>query len=674
MAEENPFSVFSNIMGIAQREVQESKQSPSPCQLPLPFRPSFDQPDLSPVASSVRSLPQASTPVSSPSKRSLRKSSHRHSPRQSTPSSLNFTPPEDGSPRNRSERASVLKLIRGNRIPSSVSVDSGSFESLTGASGTPPNSSVAELHSDLSHTASASSIIPPLAMARSRKSPTDFPYPVSKSIKSVGSFTPFNKVKTPRKKSITPREKSSAPLKSKPSVGYSSIIDRQINQIKDISHDLTGSGSFEHPSSLGDVLPSSTEIPSAFFSTSDAGESVLTAATLEGLLPYLAATPTSEATRNFLRAHVWLGVSHLDFLRVILVRPFFLEHLSAVILILMTFFRGKSVLADFDSVVYAHTHLRKLSSAVPADRAPELQPLLALISTFLTMNPANDPLAGSAAIAVDNPALDLVARSSSKVLAQEIASIEAGILGALSFNELFAYVYRLPSVSTRSVTRLISSTNNIMNQLAFLVLKTRTMKSRVDLVGKLIRIANRSFKMGNFSAVMMVVGVLNFSPVSRLKETFRALSGADRSAFANLDSFVSPNNNFSNYRLEIQHRMNSEKPLIPFFGILLKDLTIIEATIPTTYPGLTPEHLNISRLSIVGKHLGMLEYAQRFAPKFILTTPGDYRSLFNTSSSHSEEFLFDLSYRLEPPKAAGISLSCSLMNFSSLDPSKHPVD
>jgi hypothetical protein len=83
--------------------------------------------------------------------------------------------------------------------------------------------------------------------------------------------------------------------------------------------------------------------------------------------------------------------------------------------------------------------------------------------------------------------------------------------------------------------------------------------------------------------------------ISRLKETWKALSQKDLQFYEELLPIMNPENNYSNFRKAF---LNAPLPTVPFAVILLKDLTFFEET-PERIPDV-PNLINITKIMQIG--------------------------------------------------------------------------
>ncbi|KXN69287.1 ras GEF, partial [Conidiobolus coronatus NRRL 28638] len=113
--------------------------------------------------------------------------------------------------------------------------------------------------------------------------------------------------------------------------------------------------------------------------------------------------------------------------------------------------------------------------------------------------------------------------------------------------------------------------------------------------------------------LMAVLSGLNSSAISRLNDTWCAVSTQFRTIFDHLNQTFDPKKNFLIYRNKLK---DTPPPCIPFFGIYLTDLTFIHQGNPTyktpeelpTGPSI--EYINFDKFSRLVKVVDEIEHFQ----------------------------------------------------------------
>jgi hypothetical protein len=380
------------------------------------------------------------------------------------------------------------------------------------------------------------------------------------------------------------------------------------------------------------------------------------------LFDHVIKNPQSDVANLLVLAHPWIGITHVRFFRWVLSEHNFSQQAENRIALTSAFINHLSINPEFEIWMNLNTRLRNLTSECSD---PTMQAHLEALLVRLSQRSQPWSLPNFSQVFI--PKISTYIKAPSKNLARELAVVESRLLSLLSFDQMYNHITR-PG-SSELISSVIELTNSVMHNLAFLILSTRSQKTRLDFIAKLIRIAQESFLLGNFSAVMSITGVLSYAPVSRLKDTMAALSTTTRATLNQLNELMSPVNNFAAYRAELQQRLEANKSVIPFFGILLKDFTIIEATVSNTFSVNCPSHLSLAKLTMIQKHLHLLDYTRNCAIRFLAQNSSCELVLPLCSTEyHSDDFLFDLSYSLEPPKGSQMLLNSNFA-LESLRPS-----
>jgi len=88
-----------------------------------------------------------------------------------------------------------------------------------------------------------------------------------------------------------------------------------------------------------------------------------------------------------------------------------------------------------------------------------------------------------------------------------------------------------------------------------------------------INVCKKSFEERNFDLVFSIIAALNSSAIMRLSKTWSLLPSKYKDILEACQNQISHNKNYQKYR----HLLKTcEKPCIPFFGIILKDITFTE--------------------------------------------------------------------------------------------------
>jgi RasGEF domain len=113
------------------------------------------------------------------------------------------------------------------------------------------------------------------------------------------------------------------------------------------------------------------------------------------------------------------------------------------------------------------------------------------------------------------------------------------------------------------------------------IVKLETPGDRGAFISFLIEVANRSLTLGNFNGVMEILSSLHSAGVSRLKLSWANVSPRLMDSLARLDTLMSSQGNFANYRKALR---TQPPPFIPYLGLWLTDLTFVDDSNPSFLP------------------------------------------------------------------------------------------
>ncbi|KAI8817620.1 ras guanine nucleotide exchange factor domain-containing protein [Fimicolochytrium jonesii] len=252
---------------------------------------------------------------------------------------------------------------------------------------------------------------------------------------------------------------------------------------------------------------------------------------------------------------------------------------------------------------------------------------------------------------------DILSQSTRKI-AQQLTLVDSRMFRSIAPEEFTLFLWDnspLKSTLTRRLQQYISRFNRIGYWVATVVCSFVDRQKRTEALELFIKVAHKCLEMCNFNTAMAILSGLNTTPVSRLKKTFAALPSRATTAYEDLEAKLSYKSNYKVYR-ELEHQ--AKAPMLPFFGLIIKDLTFLNDGNQKVLPnGL----INFEKMREVCAMLSRLKEWQRasfpFIPddEVIVRGPGDTVTLF-TYCSHppcmKEDQLLQLSKALEPPESS----------------------
>ncbi|CAO3683276.1 unnamed protein product [Rhizopus stolonifer] len=205
----------------------------------------------------------------------------------------------------------------------------------------------------------------------------------------------------------------------------------------------------------------------------------------------------------------------------------------------------------------------------------------------------------------------IVLRYRSETIAQQFCLIERDMLQMVGWDELVELRWRKKgkrysslSLDTiedlEGVERLIEFFNKTCQWVAFEVVSSRLLETRVRMVEKFIRIAYKCYQHRNYSTLMQILLGLQSPAVTRLERTWERVDGHQKDLLDQLKELAKPFKNWKNVREcmtkateEVTESFAVECVLtqslkefdhvsgcIPFLGLYLSDLVFL-AELPT---------------------------------------------------------------------------------------------
>ncbi|KAL6063875.1 Ral guanine nucleotide dissociation stimulator-like 3a [Balamuthia mandrillaris] len=160
---------------------------------------------------------------------------------------------------------------------------------------------------------------------------------------------------------------------------------------------------------------------------------------------------------------------------------------------------------------------------------------------------------------------------------------------------------------------------------------------------RFIQVAQACYEMNNFNSTMEMMAGLSMGPVSRLKKTWAAISRSSLETFKMLEDEMKPMKNYYNYRKKVQLLTAAKVPLLPYVGLLLKDLTFIDENPDKADGGL----INFEKVDLLGTIMMKIEYFQQQTFSLI-EVEEPILNFLNNLHVQNEDDLYQLSLKQEP--------------------------
>jgi son of sevenless-like protein len=123
-----------------------------------------------------------------------------------------------------------------------------------------------------------------------------------------------------------------------------------------------------------------------------------------------------------------------------------------------------------------------------------------------------------------------------------------------------------------NIMKIIERFNNLSLFIMEEVLAYDKKKHRAGVIEKFIDVAFECKNINNFNDCMTIISSLNSYIVKGLNKTWKVLNKQSSALFNNLNEFCSYEGNYANIRAELL----TQKPCVPYLGLILKDLAFIE--------------------------------------------------------------------------------------------------
>eukprot|EP00118_Oscarella_pearsei_P004571 m.19792 g.19792 ORF g.19792 m.19792 type:complete len:673 (+) comp27907_c0_seq1:228-2246(+) len=237
-------------------------------------------------------------------------------------------------------------------------------------------------------------------------------------------------------------------------------------------------------------------------------------------------------------------------------------------------------------------------------------------------------------------------------LAEQLTMIDVEVFKQIPFEEWASYGKHAKPVDCPKLQEAVSLFNGISRWIQARVLSERTPSERAKSMSHFIAVAQHLRNLDNFNTLVAVVGGLNSSALSRLKQTRQELSKNDKKLLKSLQDDVSSDGNYSHYRKELSS-LSPYKFAFPVIGIILKDLVAIHASFKDRNES---GHINVHKLTQLYQQFEHIKKYQNLNPRF-LGVPELLNILrVSLQPRFAEEELYELSLMREARSARSSSV------------------
>ena len=162
--------------------------------------------------------------------------------------------------------------------------------------------------------------------------------------------------------------------------------------------------------------------------------------------------------------------------------------------------------------------------------------------------------------------------------ARQITIKESAIFCSIQQSEFEKDAYSNDSSRAPNVRAMRDLSTDLSGWVADSILNETDAKRRASVLKQWLKIADKCLSLQNYNALMAIISALDSSTISRLKQTWSALSSKHKSALDYMRTITDHSRNFSLYRSKIRE---SIAPCLPFLGLYLTDLTFLDEGNPT---------------------------------------------------------------------------------------------
>jgi len=196
-----------------------------------------------------------------------------------------------------------------------------------------------------------------------------------------------------------------------------------------------------------------------------------------------------------------------------------------------------------------------------------------------------------------------------------------------------------------NIQALCNFSNHLATWVSTELVKRPKLSERALLLKKFVNMADLMVEMNNFSSCMSIIGGLNSSPITRLKNTWKEAGKETHDQFERINQLMSFRGSYGTYR---EYLKGVVPPCVPFLGMSLTDLIFISDGNPNPED---PTLINFTKWEMMAgiihnvKHFQQFEYSTPKQMKNCLETFSNYKGL-------NEDQLYEFSTFVEPKEGS----------------------
>jgi len=207
-----------------------------------------------------------------------------------------------------------------------------------------------------------------------------------------------------------------------------------------------------------------------------------------------------------------------------------------------------------------------------------------------------------------------------------------------------------------NVLLLTERFNRITNWFSTLIVTTKRLKLRIKLVERCIQIAIYCREMGNFHALVAIVGALRDSSVWRCQKTWKSVSSKLTTQLHELIAICSVEQNWAEYRTQLTKCRKAGTACVPYIGTYLRDLVFIEDGMNSYVPvsGNDEQVINFKKLRLIANTIKEVLEFQRprydFVPNSAVSATLEIA--LTLCEVLNEQGRYEMSLQIEPKQTA----------------------
>ncbi|KAI1303236.1 hypothetical protein EDD11_005431 [Mortierella claussenii] len=233
-------------------------------------------------------------------------------------------------------------------------------------------------------------------------------------------------------------------------------------------------------------------------------------------------------------------------------------------------------------------------------------------------------------------------------LARQLTIMEANVFNKIKPVECLgnAWTSSDPEIVAKviNIKKVVENSNLYISWINEVILNEKDIKKRAMIIRHIIAVGEKLRHLNNFSMLYSITAALALSPVHRLKRTWELVPYRAMTALGALQTVVNSHKNYRDYRQELH---SANPPCVPFLGVYLTDLVMIQDGNPDFLKG-TDQHINFYKRGSTAEVIREIQQYQ--SVPYCLTTVQEIQTYIRRGMDHAKpvEDLQALSLSVEP--------------------------